>query len=458
MKLRNAFVCALLLLLAAQTSAFAEGFGVYEWSASGTAMGEAYMFGENDPAVLAYNPAQITKLDGKYLSFGNTWVNYDISTRFTGSGMLNGYKDGVWDSEYSPANIPYFYYAQKAGKNSWWGVAFFARYGNNIEYDDAWPGRYDTVYSGIKGVTLQPTYAFKINDKLSMGVGLDINYINLRMKKDTPAYANPSKLNPALPNQNIYLGDIHSDLNGHTTELGWVASLMYDFTPKTSVAVMYRAKVEHTMDADIDFDYALSQQAQGILGSLPATVRQALAAKMPGYTGAHGKVTLPDSISIGIGHKFDDRTRIEFDAVWTNWATYDALNTYFDNGPLGTPGTFQQKNWKASWRLGLGIEHKLSRQWSIMGGYVWDQSPVPNDSMDFTVPTGDRHRGSLGFKYRPTENSEIAFAYTAIWAGSRDVKSHLSRETGAFQEDYVNGHLHDGLTQLVSLGYTMKLK
>lgn len=448
MKIIKSIICAAALLAAVQTAAFAEGFGVYEWSASGVAMGEAYMFGENDPSVLAYNPAQITKLDGKYMSLGTSWVNAAISTSFKQFGSLNAGASQNVDNEYSPAWIPYFYYAQKAGKNSRWGLAFFARYGNQIEYDDLWPGRYDTVYSGIKGITLQPTYAFKINDKLSMGVGLDINYIDLRMKKDVPKSANLGALSG---NQSIYLADAHSDLKGNSTNIGWVASLMYDFTPKTSMAVMYRARVKHTMDADTDLSYTLSPAASSLMSLYPALGQQLLAS-LPTTTGSHGTVTLPDSVSIGLGHKFNDKTRMELSAVWTNWATYNALNIYFDDPALSATPSLSRKDWKACWRLGVGIEHKLSKQWSILGGYVFDQSPVPYDTMDFTIPTGDRHRGSIGFKYRPNENGEWAFAYTAIWAGTRDVNSHIGNM------DYVSGHLHDGLTQILSLGYTVKLK
>ncbi|MEG1823782.1 MAG: outer membrane protein transport protein [Cloacibacillus sp.] len=444
MKILKGIACALALLCAAQTAAFAEGFGVYEWSASGTAMGEAYMFGENDPAVLAYNPAQITKLDGKYMSIGTSWVNPAVSSSFN----FMGKPEQDWDNEYSPAVIPYFYYAQKAGKNSWWGLALFARYGNQIEYDDMWPGRYDTVYSGIKGLTLQPTYAFKINDKLSMGVGLDINYIELRMKKDVPLIKDLSKFGAS---KSSYLADTHSDLQGDTTSIGWVASLMYDFTPKTSMAVMYRARVKHTMDADTDFDYSMTPYGRALMAANPAVGKQLLAG-LPRTSGSHGTVTLPDSITIGLGHKFNDRTRMELSAVWTNWATYDNLDIYFDAAALKNTPALARKDWKASWRLGVGIEHKLSDKWSIMGGYVFDQSPVPYDTMDFTVPTGDRHRGSIGFKYRPNANGELAFAYSAIWAGTRDVYSHVGNM------DFTSAHLHDGLTQIVSLGYTIKLK
>lgn len=414
----------MLLALSLPVTAFAEGFGVYEWSAAGTAMGDNYMFGENDPAVLAYNPAQITKLNGSYLSFGTSWVNPATSISFK-KGPLNMYNSDEWDNSYSPAVIPYMYYATKAGKNAWWGVAFFARFGNQIEYDDLWPGRYDTVYSGIKGVTLQPTYAFKVNDKLSAAVGLDINYVGLRMKKDIPAI-----------NGTTYLGDLRSDIDGNSTNIGWVASLMYDFTPKTSGAIVYRSRIKHTMDADANFN-----------GSLLAVGPYKL------DTQAHGTVTLPDSLSIGLGHKFNDRTRMEINAVWTNWSTYNALNLSFDDPILGRISESNNpKDWEAAWRIGIGIEHKLSKKWSILAGYVFDESPVPDKYMDFTVPTGDRHRGSIGFKYRPNETSELSFAYTAIWAGNRDVESHIGNL------DYPSAYIHDGLTQVVSIGYNIKLK
>ena len=384
---KRILVAALMLMLLAlsvPTSAFAEGFGVYEWSAAGTAMGDNYMFGENDPSVLAYNPAQITKLNGTYLSVGTSWVNAATSVSFKNS-ILNRNNGNELDNEYSPAFVPYMYYATKAGKNAWWGVAIFPRFGNQIEYDDLWPGRYDTIYSGIQGITFQPTYAFKINDKLSAAVGLDVNYIKLRMRKTVPAITGV-----ASP---FSLGDIDSDVEGNSTNIGWVASVMYDFTPKTSAAVVYRARVKHTMDADAKFE-----------GSL-------LTGPYRLDTQAHGTVTLPDSLSFG-----------------------------------------SRKDWKAAWRIGIGIEHKLSEKWSILGGYVFDESPVPDDTMDFTVPTGDRHRGSIGFKYRPNANGELSFAYTAIWAGNRDVQSHIS---GA---DFSSAYIHDGLTQVVSLGYTVKLK
>lgn len=411
-----ALLSAAALTACASSAAFAEGFGVYEWSAAGTAMGENYMFAEEDPAVLAYNPAQMTKLNGTYFSIGASMVNPDTKVLFSGLGVLNGNgPDQVWENEYDMSVAPYMYYVTKAGKNSWWGIGMFSRFGNQLEYNDLWPGRYDTIFSGIKGITVQPTYAFKISDKLSAAVGLDINYVKLRMRKNIPGIAFSQR------------DDIGTDLEGDTVNIGWLASLMYDFTPQTSLAVTYRSRIKHTMDdADIAFN------GLGIT------------------SGASGVVTLPDSLSIGLGHKFSDRTRVELNAVWTNWKTYNALNIYFDHPLMQNNPSLSQKDWDACWRYGIGIEHKLSKQWSILAGYVYDESPVPDQWMDFTIPTGDRHRGSIGFKYRFKENHEVVFAYTGIWAGTRDVDSNY--------QEFDNAHIHDGFTQVISLGYTVKLK
>lgn len=421
--MRKAIIALLLFVVVALPSAaFAEGFGIYEWSASGSGMGEAYMFGEEDPAVLAYNPAAITRLNGRYLSVGFSFFDPFTRTDFKGLGPLNRGQQASWENSYSPATAPYLYYVDKAGKNSWWGIALFSRFGNNIEYDRLWPGRYDTIFSGIKGFTVQPTYAWRFGDKWSAAIGLDINSVNLKMKAASPI------MHPLAG----YLGDVNSAVEGTSYAVGGLLAINYDFNQNTSAGLVYRTRIKHDMDADADFS-----------SSIPTANFS---------TKAHGTVTLPDSLTFGISHKFNEgRTRAEFNAVWTNWTTYDSLNLTFDPNPL-----IQQKNavkdWEAAWRFNLGIEHKLSSKWSILLGYVFDQSPVPDHRMDFTVPTGDRHRGSIGFKYRPDDKQEWSFAYTAIIPAERTVDSHIG---GA---DFASATTYDGLTQVVALGYTIKLK
>ncbi len=64
------------------------------------------------------------------------------------------------------------------------------------------------------------------------------------------------------------------------------------------------------------------------------------------------------------------------------------------------PKSTEIKDWEDVWRYQVGIEHKLNDTWSIMGGYAYDNSPMPDETMDLAVPTGDRQTISIGFKKR----------------------------------------------------------
>lgn len=425
--MKKILAVVLLVLLLVPAAAFAEGFGVYEWSATGTAMGDNFMFDEEDAAVLAYNPAGITHLKGKYLSFGATWFNPAIKCHFD-NGPINqmagfpakSHKNNSYDPVWSGSA----FYTHQLNDKHWLGLGIFPRFGNGITFDSTWEGRYDTVSGNITGITIQPTWAFKPTEKLSLAIGLDINYMNLKLEKMIPGAL-------LFPGGN----DMLLGLDGKCTHLGWLVSAMYDFDKKNSAAITYRSKITHNMDADTD----VSNTPYGDIS-----------------TQAHGEVTIPDSISFGFGHKFDDKSRIEFDATWTNWATYDKLDMKFDHPLFAGIPVGSEKNWTTAWRFGIGYQRRMSPKWTFLCGYNFDGSPVPDSSFDFTVPTGDRHRGSVGFKYNISKDAAVTFAYTAIWAGSRDVRSKLPSPADGM--DFSHARINDCLTQILSLGFSMKLK
>lgn len=409
------FISLLLVaMLLVPSAAFAEGFGLYEWSAAGSAMSQNYMFGENDPSVLAYNPAQITKIRGSYFQAGFSFVNPNIGLDYFKSGS----QIGSGTTNYNPATVPSFYYVQDSkGSNFWWGIGAFARYGNAMDLDRRGPGRFDTIYAGVTSFTVQPTIAFKPHKKWSVALALDLNYAALKTKKGM-----------YKADYNLDMGTL--EIEGSTCNVGYVLSAMYDFNEKTSIAAVYRSRIHQQMkDADADVPDAYNG--------------------VPIHTKACGAVTLPDSITLGIGHKFNDRTRIEANAVWTNWATYDKLDLVFDDPLFGMVSTKTiTNNWKAAWKLGLGVEHKLSNQWTVLAGYTWDQSPVPNDFVNLNLPTGNRHYLSAGFKYSPNPIMTFAFGYTYVIMGDRLITGHADENPNF---DYVKAHNESSHNVFLSL-------
>ena len=393
------------------SAAFADGFAIYEWSAGGVAMGEAYMFAEDDPSLIAYNPAGITRLQGRWIGGGLSYINPRGRADFHGA-MAGG---ETWSNTEAPGYVPNFYYVNQQNDKLWWGIGIFSRFGNSTEYEPTWPGRYNSYLAKITGVTVQPTIAYKVTDKLSVAAGADINYIKLDLKRKIP-YS--TLFHTAGP-------DVDFELSGDNIAWGWLLGLNYDFTENTSFAAVYRSKITQDMDADTYFSIPLLN------------------------TGAHGSVTLPDSLTLGIGHKFNDKTRVELGAIYTKWSTYDKLEITFDKN---LPKATDMKNWEDVWRYQIGVEHKLNDTWSILGGYAYDNSPMPDETMDFQVPTGDRQTLSIGFKKR-SENSELAFAWGFMWIKDRVVPGE---KYSPVPTDYAD--VRDNTAHILSLSYTVHLK
>ena len=114
-------------------------------------------------------------------------------------------------------------------------------------------------------------------------------------------------------------------VEGESYALGWNAAANYAFDDKNEMGIVYRSAVNHSMEANVrDKMLWLSKQA-----SAP-------------FTDAYGCVTLPESVMIGYGHKFNDKTRVELNGTWTRWSRFDKFDMDFGHGHI----SHSERNWK----------------------------------------------------------------------------------------------------------------
>lgn len=383
----------------------AEGFAINEWSAEGVAMGGARMFAENDAANIAYNPASITKVRGEafkqsavYISPHGKYTAYDA----TGKSIDEG--KNVVHAGWAPGN----YYVKQLNDKDWIGVGLFSRFGMISEFERDSKVASNAFFSRLNGASLTPTYARKFDNKWSAAVGAEVNYVGLELQK-----------NSQIP----FMGGAATQTKGESWALGWNAAANYAFDSKNEIGLVYRSKVTHSMEADFK-----------------AYMVNGMSIKRDAY----GKVTLPDSWAIGYNHKFDDRTRVELNGTYTKWSTYDALN--IDIEGLGTT-IASPKNWSNGWRYALGVEHKLSDKYTIMGGYAYDESVIPFDGADFIVPTGARRTYSLGFQYHDKKQT-LAMTLGFIDIDGLSIKGHV-----AAGDTYDTARSHDNYAKVVGISY-----
>ena len=391
----------------------AEGFAIYEWSAEGLAMGGARMFAENDAANLAYNPASITKVNGEAAKISATYLSphgkYDVYDE-------NGDRFDSGHNRVHPAWAPGMYYVRQIKDKEWFSMGTWSRFGMVSQFERDSVAGSNSFSAKLNGVTLGANYARKLDKKWTASLGAEVNYVGLQMDKN---------LGGGMP--------IH--IEGETYALGWNAAANYEFDEKNEVGLVYRSAINHSMDADYDFHPPIP----GTLGNQ--------------YGDAYACVTLPESLTLGYNHKFNDKTRVELNYIWTRWERYDALNISFEPSLVvpvlpnpNIPGKDYSKNWTNGKRFAFGLEHKFSDKYSGMLGYAFDHSNIPFYGGDFMIPTGTRTTYSIGAQYHDKKQT-LAVALGWMNVGSLDFKGE------APFDKYDRAHTRDSYTKMASISY-----
>ncbi|WP_405381055.1 OmpP1/FadL family transporter [Phascolarctobacterium sp.] len=402
----------------------AEGYAIYEWSAEGLAMGGARMFAEDDAANMAYNPASITKVKGKAAKISATYLS--PHGKFDTKGVPGLTPDATSGNRIHPAWAPGTYYVQQLNDKEWIGMGVYSRFGLISQFEPDSIAGTNAFSSKLFGVSTGINYARKLDKKWSASVGAEINYVGLQLDKTQAVGLKDSVLGK---------GPMH--IEGESYALGWNAAANYEFDDKNEMGVVYRSKVKHSMEADLDMH--------------PTIKTPYGAMQVHGYGNAYGVVTLPESVNIGYGHKFNDKTRVEANATWTRWSRYGALDMTFSNigGALaGFNGLHPQyKGWDDGWRYAIGVEHKLSDKYALMAGFAFDESSIPYEGGDFMIPTGIRKTYSLGVQYKDKDQT-LAVSTGWMDVGSLDFVGHPATGDG-----FTSAHTRDSYTKIYSISY-----
>lgn len=158
------------------------GFALYEGSARGNALGGATVGRADDPSALFFNPAGVTQLPGTQVMAGATFImpKTDVTTQaYSGA-------PGVTTTSESNVAPPHLYLTYQATDRVWLGLGVFSPFGLGTEFNSSWPGRYNSYNAVIQTMTINPNIAFKLNDRLSMAIGLDFMYFKLKLEQMVP--------------------------------------------------------------------------------------------------------------------------------------------------------------------------------------------------------------------------------------------------------------------------------
>jgi len=404
-------------------NAFALGGGGFRnetaLDAEANGMADCFVAQADSPSAVHYNPAGLVQLDGNYVRVGNTTL-----------APRNYQKNSAGNESYmhmQTFNIPSLYLVNDIGFEDWKvGLSVTSPYGLGVDWADDSFSRYQATEYDLECYQVNPTVAYKVNDILSVGVGIDY------MK----SYVSRHKRLSALAGE----GDFH--LKGDDDAWGYNVGLLYRPSEQHSFGVSYRSEIELTYVGHA----SLSNLAAGAYGPplFPDNY----------VTGMKSDLTLPQSLAVGYAYRPNEKWTIEFDCEWTDWTSiqedYIKWTDEIDPTRLSVlnDGNPSSKDWHASMAYGIGTQYKANEKWTLRGGYLFYETPIPEANFDTALPDADRHGITLGAGYRVNEALTIDLAYFGVLFAERDIDNDVN---GGNLDGKYNGYIN-----IISAGFTYK--
>ena len=372
--MRRSGLLAAVLLFAGARGGGAAGFALYDQSARGIGMGGAFTARASDPSAIFYNAAGIGFQEERQLSIGSSV--FTLSTDFTGDDPYPG--AGREEFLDIAVPVPVGYYVHPVSDRAVLGLGVFAPFGLKTEWDDPdFSGRFISRVAKLDAIAVNPTLAYRVSDRLSIGGGVDVRITSVQLERDVPF---PNPFTGAL--LDVASVKLESDT---AVDVGFNLGVLLKPGGGLSLGAAYRHRV------NVDFT-GLADFTPRPTGSAPidAVVRSVLPAQPVSLrTG----IAFPGIASVGAAYQSGGWT-VEADVNWYQWSTYERLVLDFE-GRDDLDQTIDE-DYENSFQYRVGVERALGPSWAIRGGYYYDESPAPAASVSPLLPDPDRHGLAIG--------------------------------------------------------------
>ena len=419
-------------------TANAAAFGIVEQSVTG--LGAAFSTGSTaagDSSTVYSNPAGMSFLKNRNAAdFGAHVIDPNAKFKDAGSAhVLGGNLTGGNGGDAGPvALVPNFYYTRAINDKWTAGVGINAPFGLTTEYDNGWVGRYHALTSELKTVNINPSISYKASNTLSLGFGVNVQYIEALLSnavdfggicRATQAAGTCNALN-----LEAQADDGKAEVTGDDISFGYNFGLLWQSTPQTRIGVAYRSRIKHKLEGEVDFD---TPNNAAIGNATPIANGAGL---IDGDVEAN--ITLPDSLSVGFQHAVNNKLTINGDVTWTNWSVIEELRVDFDNAAAAD--SVVTLEYQDSNRYSIGMTYEQNSKWTWRAGIAFDESASKNaELLSVRTPDEDRTWLTAGFTYKPSNKMSIDFGVAHLFIDDAEIQKSASGEDalrGALTGEY----------------------
>ena len=376
----------------------AAGFGIFEHGAKAMGMAGAFTAQADDPSLLFHNAGGLAFITEREVATGFTWITstkaeLDGADPFPGTGYHADQEDL---SEFPP----HLYWVQPIN-NTWkFGLGINAPFGLTTEWQDPdqFAGRFLSTKAALRVIDVNPTIGWQITDTFGLGFGAIARFSDVELNRNLGA------VNP-FTQRVVDVGrlTLESDFG---TAYGWNVGILHKFNNSFSWGLSYRSKVDMDYDGEARVTQVPTGNAQfdaAVRGLIPFEV------DLPVET----NIEFPDMASLGLAFSLTPNLLVETDFNWTGWSSFDAVPITFTGGTGNSlPDSEIPEHWDDTnnYRAGLRWTTSPTSEWRF--GFVFDESPQPEESVSPLLPDADRNGYTIGYGHNgPGLGFDVAVMY-----------------------------------------------
>jgi len=383
----------IVILVLTATTAFAGGYQVRLQGQEQTTfglIGTPMVFGSSG---IFYNPGTLSFMENNYdFQAGASFV----MSKVTFQKDFTDYQAHT-DNPIKPP--PYAYGAMKINDKLTVGFGFYAPYGSTTKWDDNWAGKMLIQNISLKAFYFQPTVAYKISDKLGIGVGLVYTKGDVVLQKGLP-----------------YSDDATATLEGSTSAWGYNIGLYYKFNEKLSFGIDYRSKVIMKMKD----------------GTALFNIPTSLQTTVPPINTFNAELPMPANLDIGFAYKVNEKFTMALELGIVFWDVYQDLT--FEFGEKGSLlNSVNPRKYSNTVITRIGGEYKFNEKWTFRAGAYYDPSPTNDDYFNPETVSLNTLAFTLGATYTYDEHWLFTFSYLQT-NGLETKKSYIPNNfSGTYQ-------------------------